>query len=429
MATPARTGALAAGAGWTRAAAWAPDWRGAFSRALTREVEERRFFLWMPVAARGGVALNLSADREPVLWLPALMTALFATLAWFSRARPLALGLSLAIAALFAGFLSMSLRTARVAAPVLDRIRIVSLQGFVEEVDLRTVGARMVIGVVSADGMPQEKVPRRVRVTTRNTPDVAAGDYVALKARLLPPSRAALPGGYDFARDAFFAGVGAVGSTLGPIQHLAPPSEATWSQRFYAGIDQARNRLALRVNAIIGGDEGAIAAAMVTGKRDFLSTDAKDLIREAGIFHIITISGVQMTLVAGIFFWTTRRLLALSPTLALRYPIKKWAAAIAIVGAIAYDVCTGSRVGTERGLIMTLIVLGAVIVDRRALTMRNLGLAIIAVVALEPEAILGVSFQLSFAAVGALVAVLEARLARAEEGVDPFVPVRGRAPA
>src|SRR5580698_2231860 len=116
MATPARTGALAVAAGWTRAAAWAPDWRGAFSRALTREVEERRFFLWIPVAAMGGVALNLSADREPVMWLPALVIAVFATLAWFTRARPLALGLSLAIAALFAGFLSMSLRTARVAA-------------------------------------------------------------------------------------------------------------------------------------------------------------------------------------------------------------------------------------------------------------------------------------------------------------------------
>jgi competence protein ComEC len=272
----------------------------------------------------GGVALNLSADREPVMWLPALMTALFAALAWFSRARPLALGLSLAIAALFAGFLSMSLRTARVAAPVLDRIRIVSLQGFVEEVDLRTVGARMVIGVVNADGMPQEKVPRRVRVTTRNTPDVAAGDYVELKARLLPPSRASLPGGYDFARDAFFAGVGVVGSTLGPIQHLVPLGDASWRQRFDAAVDQARNRLALRVNAIIGGDEGALAAAMVTGKRDFLSNDAKDLIREAGIFHIITISGVQMTLVAGIIFLVARRLLALSPTLALQYPIKKW---------------------------------------------------------------------------------------------------------
>ena len=276
--------------------------------------------------------------------------------------------------------------------------------------------------------MPREKVPLRVRVTTRKAPDVAAGDYVELKARLLPPSHAALPGGYDFARDAFFAGVGAVGSTLGPIRLLPPPGDATLGQRFSAAIDHARNRLALRVNAIIGGDEGAIAAAMVTGKRDFLSNDAKDLIREAGIFHIITISGVQMTLVAGIFFVVTRRLLALSPTLALNYPIKKWAALVAMAGSLLYDVATGSRVGTERALIMTLIVLGAVIMDRRALTMRNLAFAVLAVVAIEPEAILGVSFQLSFAAVAALVAVMEARLAARDVDPDPFVPKRGGGP-
>ena len=428
MAPSARTGAIAAAAGLTRVFAWAPDWRDAFGSALAREVEERRFFLWIPVAAMGGVALNLAADREPVLWLPALMTAVFIGLAWVSRARPLALGLSLAIAALFAGFLAMSLRTARVAAPVLDRIRIVNLQGYVEEVDLRPVGARMVIGVVGADGMPQDKVPRRVRVTTRKTPDVAAGDYVGLKARLLPPSHAALPGGYDFARDAFFAGVGAVGSTLGAIQPLPPPGDASWRQRFNAAIDHARNRLALRVNAIIGGDEGAIAAAMVTGKRDFLSSDAKDLIREAGIFHIITISGVQMTLVAGIFFVLARRLLALSPTLALSYPIKKWAAGVAMAGSILYDIATGSRVGTERALVMTLIVLSAVIMDRRALTMRNLAFAVLAVILIEPEAILGVSFQLSFAAVAALVAVMEARLAERDIDPDPFLPKRGAPP-
>ena len=215
MSTPARTGVLSAAVGLSRAAALAPDWRKAFAGALAREVEERRFFLWLPVSAMGGVALNLAADSEPVLWLPAVLIVLFAALAWASRARPVAHGLALALAALFSGFLAMSLRTERVAAPVLDRIRIVALQGMIEEVDLRPVGARMIIAVASADGMPREKVPRRIRVTTRKTPDIAAGDFVALKARLLPPSHAALPGGYDFARDAFFAGVGAVGSTLG----------------------------------------------------------------------------------------------------------------------------------------------------------------------------------------------------------------------
>ena len=428
MVTPRGAGVLSATAALSRAAAYAPDWRKLFTAALAREVEERRFFLWLPVAAMGGVALNLAADREPVLWLPALLAGALATLAWVVWARPLARGLSLAAFALVAGFLSMSLRTGRVAGLVLDRIRIVDLTGWVEEVDLRPAGARLIIAVDDADGMPAEKIPRRVRVTTRKAPDVAAGDFVALKARLLPPSRAALPGGYDFARDAYFAGVGAVGSALGAIHATSPPADATWGQRFHAAVDHARNRLALRVNEVIGGDEGAIAAAMVTGKRDFLSNDAKDLIRQAGIFHIITISGVQMTLVAGIFFIGFRRLLALSPTLALNYPIKKWAAGIAMIGALMYDIATGSRVGTERALFMTLIVLGAVIMDRRALTMRNLGFAVLAVVVIEPEAILGVSFQLSFAAVAALVAVMESRLAGMERDPDPFLPQKGRPP-
>ncbi len=428
MGTSGRAGVLAAASGLSRAAAWAPDWRKAFDGALAREVEERRFFLWLPVAAMAGVALNLSADSEPALWAPIALCLVFSGLAFLARARPVAFGVTLALAALFAGFLSMSLRTARVAAPALDRIRIVSLTGTVEEVDLRPVGARMVIAVARADGMPADKVPARIRVTTRKTPNAVAGDFVALKARLLPPSHASLPGGYDFARDAFFAGVGAVGSTLGAIQVLPPPEDASLRQRFSAAIDHARNALALRVSRIIGGDEGAIAAAMVTGKRDFLSNDAKDLIREAGIFHIITISGVQMTLVAGIFFVVARRLLALSPTLALSYPIKKWAAVVAMAGSLLYDVATGSRVGTERALVMTLIVLGAVVMDRRALTMRNLAFAVIAVIALEPEAILGVSFQLSFAAVAALVAVMEARIAGMEADPDPFLPQRARPP-
>ena len=390
-------------------------------------MEERRFFLWLPVAAMGGVALNLAADREPALWLPAALLAASLALAFASRRRAVALGFWLAFAALCAGFLSMGLRTQRVATPALDHIRIVKLKGFVAEADPRAVGGRLLIDVVDAGDMPAPLAPRRVRVTTRQSLNVAAGDFVALQARLLPPSHAALPGGYDFARDAFFEGVGAIGSTLGPVTLAPAPVDIGWSRAFFAGVDRARNQLALRVNRIVGGDEGAIAAAMVTGKRDFLSSDARDLIREAGIFHIITISGVQMMLVAGIIFTLTRRALALSPWLALRYPIKAWAALVAMVGSTLYDIATGSRVGTERALMMTLIVLGAVVLNRRALTMRNLAFACFGIVAFEPEAILGVSFQLSFAAVAALIAVMEARLARAEAGPDPFVPQRGRA--
>src|SRR4029077_20651036 len=127
-------------------------------------------------------------------------------------------------------------------------------------------------------------------------------------------------------------------------------------------------------------------------------------------------------------FAVTRRLLALSPMLALQYPIKKWAAAVAMAGSLFFDIVTRSRVGTERALIMTLIVLGAVIMNRRALTMRNLAFAVLVVVAIEPEALLGVSFQRSFAAVAALDAVMESRIAALDADPDPFVPKRG-APA
>src|SRR5271165_5384029 len=120
MSTSGRSGVLVAAAGVARAAAWAPDWRAVFDRALAREVEQRRFFLWLPVAAMGGVALNLAADSEPALWAPIALTLVFAALAYMTRARPVAFGVSLALAVLFAGFLAMSLRTARVAAPVLD---------------------------------------------------------------------------------------------------------------------------------------------------------------------------------------------------------------------------------------------------------------------------------------------------------------------
>jgi competence protein ComEC len=387
------------------------DPRALFWNALEREIAERRPFLWLPAAAGAGVVLYLSGDREPVLWLPALALIALAALAWLAREKRGAFALFVALAGVSAGFLSAGWKSARVAAPVLDRIRVTTVSGFIEQMDYRPQGARFVMRLASAEGLSPEQVPRRIRLTDRYRPPAEAGAFVKLKARLLPPARAALPGGYDFARDAYFAELGAVGNVLGKIELATPPLPAGVGLTFYAAIDRMRNALAGRVYTLLGGERGAIAAAMVTGKRDYLDDATKDVIREAGIFHIITISGVQMTLVAAIFFIGLRRLLACSRTLALNYPIKKWAAAAAMLGAIFYDIATGSRVGTERALIMTCVMLSAVIFDRPSLTMRNLAIAALIVIAVEPEAILGASFQLSFAAVAALVAVYEARIA------------------
>ncbi|MEF3366279.1 ComEC/Rec2 family competence protein [Methylocystis sp. 9N] len=398
----------------------------ALRASFEQEQALRRPFLWLTVAAGAGVALYFAAEREPPLALCLGALGVAALLAVLTRGHARAQALFLALAFIAAGFASGAWRAARVAAPIVPRVGIGELTGFVEEVDLRRAGARFILRVASAEGLPGDVTPARVRLTTRSDPYFQAGDFIALKARLMPPARAALPGGYDFARDAFFARIGAVGNALGRIQTMAPPEPASPSLRFFAAVDRIRNALALRVYRIIDGDAGAIAAAMVTGKRDLLSEDAKNLIRRAGIFHIITISGVQMTLVAGIFFVGFRRLLAMSQTLALNYPIKKWAAGLAILGAILYDIGTGSRVGTERALAMTLIMLAAVLFDRPSLSMRNLALAALFVIAFEPEALLGASFQLSFAAVAALIAVYEWRSDQlARQRVEETAP-RGR---
>ena len=394
-----------------RLAAFLEILRGKWLAAVEEEYAYRRPALWLPVAAGAGAILSLTADREPSLLAAAIATILLSALAWLLRARRALFAAAAMLAAVAAGFVAQGVRTWRVAAPVIARPMTMEITGFVEQVDLRRTGARFTLRLTSAQYLDTGSVPHRVRLTTNRAPDFEAGAHIALKARLMPPSRAALPGGYDFARDAYFMRIGGVGNALGRIEALEPPEPAPLSLRMSAAVDRFRNALVQRVTERMPGDVGAIAAAMVAGKRDHLSREARELIREAGIFHIITIAGVQMTLVAGIFFVGLRRLLALSQTLALNYPIKKWAAVLAIFGAIAYDVFTGSRVGAERALVMTCIMLLAAVFDRPSVSMRNLALAVVFVVAVEPEALMGASFQLSFAAVAALVAVWEARLA------------------
>ena len=377
--------------------------------ALEREVALRRPFLWSPVAAGAGALLYFAAEREPSFWATLVLFLVAAGLALKARAHPRLFAPLVVFACLSGGFFSAAWRASRVEAPVLAHVGVGELTGFVEELDQGREGARFLLRVASAEGLPGDMRPARVRLTLRGKPQFAAGDFVALKARLMPPAQASLPAGYDFAREAYFHRLGAVGSVLGRVETMPAPDPAPFSLRFFAAIDRFRNALAARVYERLQGDTGAIAAAMVSGKRDYLSDDAKELIRKAGIFHIVTISGIQMSLVAGVFFVGLRRLFALSRTLALNYPIKKWAAALALIGAVVYDLATGSRVGTERALIMTIVMLVAILSDRPAMSMRNLAFAAFFVILFEPEALLGASFQLSFAAVAALIAVYETR--------------------
>jgi competence protein ComEC len=374
--------------------------------ALEAEAERRRLFLWLPVMMGLGILLYFAADREPALAAPLIGFAVAGAAAFLLRNRRLAVLACIALAAIFAGFAAATWRTATIAAPVLDRPRVGIVTGFVESVEARDAGARLVLLVTGIAGVEPARQPKRVRVNIR-AGSVAPGDHVSAVARLLPPPGPARPGGYDFGRDAFFRGLGAVGSvsgkiTLTPPPHPPPPGLAT-----AVTVDRARNALTERIAGIGGGQAGAMAAALVTGKRGLITEATNADLRAAGIYHIVSISGLHMVLAAGTIFWLVRALLAMSKTLALRWPVKKLAALAAMAGATAYCVFSGAEVATVRSLIMTLIMLGAILVDRPALSMRNLAIAAIIVLLREPEALLGPSFQMSFGAVAALVAFAE----------------------
>jgi len=418
---------LAGLAGWAKGAgAWLTGWLVARAR---EEAAERRTFLWLPVLFGCGVLMYFAAETEPALWAPAAAVLGALAFAWRARrADRLAMfRAAVAVAFVFLGFLAAGLKTARVSAPVIERVMIVKITAFVEEIELRESGARLVLRPLKLEGRQGGVTPARVRVTMRWTPDFTAGAFISATMRLLPPPRPSAPGGYDFAREAYFSGIGAVGNLVSRPE-LAPAQAMAPGPRFVAAVDRGRNWLATRIMTIVGGSNGAVAASLVTGKRGAIPEQAKEDLRAAGVFHIVAISGLHMMLAAGLFVWLLRAGLALAPSVALNWPIKTWAALFGMAGAVAYCIFSGAHIATQRALVMTLVMLAAVVCGRPAVSMRNLAIAALIVLALEPNALLGASFQLSFAAVAAMIAVYERRAKRSPEQDVPALASSPKTP-
>jgi competence protein ComEC len=241
-------------------------------------------------------------------------------------------------------------------------------------------------------------------------PDV--GSFVELKARLQPPLAPLRPGSYDFARDMFFQGIGASGFVTGAIKTVEPPVAGGLSLRYAAVMQGLRDAIDARIRTTLDGDKRAIATALLTGRRDAITTPVNDAMFISGLGHVLSISGYHMAVVAGVVFFAVRALLALFPALSAGYPIKKWAAAAALAAAAFYLLLSGAEVATQRSFFMTAVVLIAVMVDRRAVTFRTLAVAAMIVLVLAPEALVHPSFQMSFAATLGLVALVQIGMPR-----------------
>ncbi|MDP6953058.1 MAG: ComEC/Rec2 family competence protein, partial [Alphaproteobacteria bacterium] len=269
----------------------------------------------------------------------------------------------------------------------------------------RKVGVRAVIDEPSVEGLAPEATPRRVRLVI-NAPGEAVkpGAHIGMRAVLMPPPRPAAPGAYDFGRALFYQGIGAVGYAVSRAQPLTLARPSGWREAV-AGV---RLAIAERIDAAMSGHEAAIAVALLTGLRGRIPDDVSEALRDAGLAHLLAISGLHLGLVAGFAFFVVRFLLATVEPLALAWPIKKVAAVAALAAAFVYLLLTGATVPTQRAFIMAGLVLFAVLIDREAISMRPVAWAALLVLLLRPESLLGASFQMSFAAVVALVAFYEA---------------------
>ncbi len=374
---------------------------------LAAEEDGRRLFLWIAPCMIAGVLIYFGASEEPGYAIAASAFTAACFLAFLARGRSrTVLALGVAAAAVAAGFLFAVHRAASVAAPVLSDTRAGRIEGVIEELDPRGKGARLLVRPLAIQGLRPADLPFRIRVSTTSMPDLAAGDRFVAAGRIQPPPTAVRPGGYDFARDAYFRRIGAVGSLVGRVERLDPVPLPP-AMRFFAAVDRARNDLTFRIAETIGGQKGAVAAALVTGKRGLIDDETNEALRAAGIYHVVSISGLHMAIAAGLAFWALRIGFALAAGPSMRFPAKKWAAAGAIAAAFAYGIFAGAEVATQRAMLMTAIFFGAVLIDRDVISMRNLALTAMVIVALQPEAILSPGFQMSFAAVAGLVAVYE----------------------
>jgi competence protein ComEC len=418
--------------------------------------ERDQLVLWLPVGLGCGIAAWFALPGEAA-WIAFLLTmaglaglmALAPAGRWIGRAGPV-------FALLAAGGCALIWARAEwVAAPVLARPGMVRFAGTVTAV--QPMPARDMVRVVLKNpvrhsgesrnpcqryrsasnatvppswipafaGMTgkacDRPLPPRIRINIAETAvsaGLAPGARIALSAYLLPPAPPAVPGAYDFARVAWFQGIGATGRAVGPVT-IVRPASAGWRETL-AGL---RARLSAHVQSRIAGyGEGGIAAALATGDQGAIPEEDAEALRRSGLAHLLSVSGLHVTAVVGGTMLMVLRLLALSPALALRLPLPLIAAGAAALAGVGYTLLTGAEVPTIRSCIAALLVLLGLALGRDAITLRLVAAGALIVMLLWPEAVAGASFQLSFAAVTAIVALHEhprigALLARREEGL------------
>ena len=173
-------------------------------------------------------------------------------------------------------------------------------------------------------------------------------------------------------------------------------------------VQGLRHTIGNRIDTVLSEDTTAIGKAMVVGDQSDITDETREVMAASGLAHIYSISGLHLSIVAGGIYWLLRLALASFPAL-VAWPNKQISASVGIVAAFLYLLLAGGvdNVPAFRSTLMLALIFGAVLAGRQALTMRNVAIAAIVIILIDPASIFRPSFQLSFAAVVGLIGIYE----------------------
>lgn len=375
---------------------------------------------WLAVAFATGIALWFQL-YGPVQWLGLVCLCAGFALAALALLRPeggfahLRLAIATMGLALAAGCLTVWGKSALVGTPGIASPMATTLTGRV--LARQEQPAEQRVRLVLATREPGSERAIRVRINVplaQDRSNATEGALVRIRARLMPPAAPMLPGSYNFARAAWFEGIAATGSAIGPVEVIAPGAAGGWMARLNRSLSD-------HIHKQLAGSPGGIAAAFASGDRGGIAETDEQAMRDSGLTHLLSVSGLHVgAVVAGAYF-LAMGLLALWPWLALRVRVPVMAAAAAAGAGIFYTLLTGAEVPTVRSCAGAILVLLALALGREPLSLRLLAIAAMLVMLLWPEAVVGPSFQMSFASVIAIIALhgaapVQRFLAPREEG-------------
>ncbi len=415
---------------WRDVARWAVAFVAGLPRAIAEgwRADAGRRVLFVPVLMGVGIGGYFALPFEPAGWT--IGVGVVAIVAWVI-VRRLDVHVAIVSAAAIVAGICAGFSLAVVRAQTNDIVvlasetRMLAITGRVARLEPAERGRTRVWLDIEATKPSLRQAPHRIRISINKKNEVLSpGDWIQVRATLKPLPAPVAPGSYDFGRKLWFDGIGAVGFSLSPVVKIDVPREDTFGEFLDSAVQEVRRAVSERIMAAMSPRTGPIAAAFLTGERGLISDEDNEAMRDSSLAHLLSISGLHMALAGFGFFMALRLIFAMIPAIVLNYPVKKWAAAAAIVASFAYLLLSGASVPTQRAFVMITVALVAILFDRSALNMRSVAVAAVIILALTPEAWIDPSFQMSFAAVVALIAAYEWWNERRIGDVEPRGVVR-----